>query len=60
MRAVLLAVLAVGCWREAPPCDQAGFDAVAETCVRDGLTMAECAERTREHREACARRIEAE
>ena len=60
MRIVLIGLLLVGCWREAPPCDTAGYDAVADTCDRDDLTVADCAARLRDHTAQCKRRIEAE
>lgn len=60
MRAALAALVLVGCWREAPPCDQPGYDAVAETCRRDRITVAQCAERLREHTSRCTQKIEAE
>jgi hypothetical protein len=59
--AALLAILcATGCFREAAPCDQSGFDAVAETCVTDRLDGAACNERLIGHEQRCAKRIEAE
>jgi hypothetical protein len=59
--AALLAILcATACFREAAPCDQAGFDAVAETCVTDRLDATACNERLLGHEQRCKARIEAE
>jgi hypothetical protein len=51
---------AQACFREAPPCDQASYDALADTCEPDGLTVAQCAERLRERTAVCTKRIRAE
>jgi len=60
MRSVLFSLLVASCFREAPPCDDPGYDAVAETCEPDGLTAEQCAARLREHTAFCKRRIDAE
>lgn len=57
---LLAALLLTACFREAPPCDQPGFDAVAETCVRDHVSMPDCAKRLDEHEAFCKRKVEAE
>lgn len=60
MRAVLIGLLVVGCFREAPPCDQVSYDALADTCAPDGLTVEQCAARLHERTAFCTKRIEAE
>jgi len=50
---VLLALLAVACFREAKPCDDASYNKVAETCTsRD-----DCLEQLDKLDELCGARI---
>jgi hypothetical protein len=54
MRALLvLGLVAVACFREAPPCDQASLDRIVSTCPSE----AECMRLLDERRELCAARF---
>jgi hypothetical protein len=53
MKRLLLALLAVSCFREAPPCDAATLDRIKRTCT----TIEECDRQLDERESVCEERM---
>ncbi len=53
MRTMVIAVLLVGCFREAPPCDQATLDRIVRECPGED----ECIRQLDEREAICAERF---
>ncbi len=53
MKKTLFALLAVSCFREAPPCDQATLDRIKRDCT----SIEDCDRQLDERRATCAERF---